>query len=208
MSEDPRPQSPEIDYSDVNDHAEVMKPVEQVKAGLQVIVDQVRKHEAEIIRLETALKDEKKKFKGLMEDTLPRALRESGFGDVGFPASDGTVITVKNKMEQSVLADRREDAWNWLEKHGQSDIIKREVTLAFAVGEGEKAAALKKKLEEEYARSVDSRRWVEPATLKSRLGDMLENQKVDPNAPVVDRELFGIREFDTAVFTAPKKSKK
>lgn len=208
MNDEPRPASPEIDYSDVNDHQEVMKPVEQVKAGLQIIVDQARKHEAEILRLEGLLKDEKKKFKGIMEDTLPRALRESGFGDVGFPAADGTVITVKNKMEQSVLADRREEAWDWLERHNQSDIIKREVTLAFAVNEGDKAKELKARLEQEYMRSVDSRRWVEPATLKARLGDMMKAQADSPDAPVVDRELFGIREFDVAVFTTPKNKKK
>lgn len=208
MSDETRPASPDIDYSDVNDHQEVMKPVEQVKAGLQIIVDQARKHEAEILRLEGLLKDEKKKFKGIMEDTLPRALRESGFGDVGFPAADGTVITVKNKMEQSVLADRREEAWDWLERHDQSDIIKREVTLAFAVNEGDKAKELKARLEQEYMRSVDSRRWVEPATLKARLGDMMKAQADNPNAPVVDRELFGIREFDVAVFTTPKNKKK
>lgn len=208
MSDEPRPASPDIDYSDVNDHQEVMKPVEQVKAGLQIIVDQARKHEAEILRLEGLLKDEKKKFKGIMEDTLPRALRESGFGDVGFPAADGTVITVKNKMEQSVLADRREEAWDWLERHNQSDIIKREVTLAFAVNEGDKAKELKARLEQEYMRSVDSRRWVEPATLKARLSDMMKAQADNPDAPVVDRELFGIREFDVAVFTTPKNKKK
>jgi len=197
----------EIDYSDVNDHEELMKPVEQVMAGLQAIVDEARGHTKKILELEDELKKAKALLKGITQDTLPRALREAGFGDVGFPCTDGTVVMVKDKMDQAVKVENREEAWNWLERNRLGDILKREVTIAFAVGDGEKAKALKSELETKYMRSVESRRWVEPATLKSVLAKLIKKQGKDPNAPVVPLDLFGVREYSEAVFQAPKEKK-
>lgn len=194
----------DVDYSAVNDHAQVMKPVEIVKAGLQAIVDEALKYESDIVKAESDLKAAKAKYRTLVEDTLPKALREAGFGEVGFPSTDGTVIKVADKVETSVLADRRNEAWDWLDKNGKGDVIKREVTIAFMVKEQDKADAAHKLLSDTFHRSVDTNRWVEPATLKSIITKMLEDQKARPDATIVDRELFGVREFQIATFKKPK----
>jgi hypothetical protein len=204
MSSDQQQGAPDVDYSAFND-ASVMKPVEQVKAGLQQIVDEARQYEREIAEAEAALKKSKEKYRGIMEDVLPKALREAGFGDVGFPSSDGTIITVASKVENSVPAARRNEAWDWLEKNGQGDILKREVTVPFMVKEGDKAKELQDRLAKEFMRTVVCERRAEPATLKSVLVKMMEAQAKVEGAVVVPRDLFGIREFDIAVMKAPKK---
>jgi hypothetical protein len=194
----------DVDYSAFND-SQVMKPVQQVQADLQKIVDEAQMRERNIVELEEKLKFEKKCLKGIVEDVLPRALKDAGFGEVGFPLADGTLVKVNSKVECHVLADRREEAWDWLEANGQGDILKREVTIPFLVKEGEDAKKLQTELQNKYLRSVSCDRRAEPSTLKATLVKMMERQSTTEGAVVVPRELFGIREMDVAVFKAPRR---
>lgn len=195
---------PEVDYSAFND-SQVMTPVEEVKAGLQKIVDEALGYEKEIVEAEDKLKKAKAKHRGIMEDVLPKALKKAGFGEVGFPCTDGTVIKVRSKIENSVPAARREEAWDWLEAHNHGDILKREVVVPFMVKEGEDAKKLREEMEKRFLRTVLCERRAEPATLKSLLTGLLEKQAKEAGATVVPRDLFGIREFDVAEFKSPKK---
>lgn len=192
------------DYSDYND-ASVMNPVEQVKEGLQKIVDEADGYSVQVRYHEAQMKKAAENLRSIVEDLLPKALKQAGFGDVPFPTKDGRLISVEAKLTTSVLAARREESFDWLEKNGHGDIVKTEVSIPFVVGEVDVAKALRVELEKKFGRTVDCSRKVEPSTLKKAVKNMLEAQKTEENAVIVPRDLFGIREFDVATFEVPKK---
>lgn len=184
-------------------------PWEEARAALSAVVSEAQTLEKELADLEEKTKQKTERLRGLVEKTLPEMMKKAGVFETGFTTSDDA-FTVKGKSDisTSVLKDNRGQAYDWLEANGHADVVKNEVSIAFAVGEGEKAKACAKALTEDYKRSVSAERKVEPATLKKTINDILEDNKARAakgEAIVeVPKELFGVREFDKATIKPVK----
>lgn len=183
-------------------------PWEQARAELSNLVTEAQAAEKEIAEAEEKVKAAKKKHQDIVQGTLPTLMRKYGVFEQGFTTTSGLIVKGKSSITTSVPAPRRNEAWDWLDARGYRDIIKREVTIAFAIGEDEKAEACAKALAEEHKRTVVCERWVEPSTLKKTISDILEDNKAKAAAGEaiveVPKDLFGIREVDQADIKLPK----
>ena len=186
-------QTPAQPIDDYGAYAEEqVTPLAQALEGLQGLVDEAQGYEREIAEAEEKVKKAKDKLRAIVEDAMPKMMKKAGLDE--FTTSTGLKVKRRNKIENSIPAARRNEAWDWLETNGHGDILKREVTIAFGIKEGDMAKTVAAALAKEHARSVSCDRWAEPATVKSLLTRMIEDQKSVP------RDLFGVREFEVAEF--------
>jgi hypothetical protein len=162
-------------------------------------VAEAQEFEREIEAAEDSLKQLKEKHRTIVEDTLPKMMRSTKVHE--FKTENGLKVVLKPTITCSVLVANREPAWDWLEQNKHGGILKREVSVAFGVTDATLAQECAKYLAEKYNRTVDSRRWAEPQTLKALIKSLIEEQKSVP------RDLFGIREFDVADIKAVKTKK-
>ncbi len=185
-------------------------PWEEARAALSALVSEAQREEAEIAALEKQVADKTAKMKGILERTLPEQMKKAGVFEEGFTTVEGFVVKGKSDITTSVLKDNRGVAYDWLEANGHADIVKNEVSIAFAVGEGAKAKACADALTKEHKRTVSAERKVEAPTLKKTVKEILESNKdkAAKGEPIVElpKELFGVREFDTVTIKAPKQS--
>jgi hypothetical protein len=185
-------------------------PWEEARAALSALVSEAQREETEIAALTKQIEEKTAKMNGILQRTLPEQMKKAGVFEEGFTTVAGSVVKGKSDITTSVLKDNRGQAYDWLEANGHKDIVKNEVSIAFAVGEGEKAAACAKALQAEHNRTVSAERKVEAPTLKKTIKDILESNKdkaAKGEAIVeVPKELFGVREFDTVTIKAPKES--
>lgn len=190
MSTDP---NKDLDYGD--DAPKAMTP-EEAFPKINAMFREAMDAEKAVAQAEEELKKQKARLRGIVEDALPKLMEECGVSS--FTTKDGIVINVKEKIENSIPAPRRNEAWDWLTENGHADVLKREVTVAFGVTEGAVADELAKRLGKELARSVFVERRAEPATVKSIIAARLEAGKTVP------MDLFGVRRFKIAEFKIKK----
>lgn len=190
MSTDP---NKDLDYGD--DAPKAMTP-EEAFPKINAMFREAMDAEKAVAQAEEKLKKQKARLRGIVEDALPKLMEECGVAE--FTTQDGINIKVREKIENSIPAPRRNEAWDWLTENGHADVLKREVTVAFGVTEGAVADELAKRLGKELARSVFVERRAEPATVKSIIAARLEAGKTVP------MDLFGVRRFKIAEFKIKK----
>lgn len=91
-------------------------------------------------RLEVAeanVKAIKEELRQVTEERLPEAMLACGIRD--FTLEDGSKVTVHDDIATSVVADKRAQAFDWLERNGHGSIVKHMVSLSFGKGEGTNA---------------------------------------------------------------------
>jgi hypothetical protein len=113
---------------------------------------------------ELELKKAKEHARTLREETLPMAMQELGLSDVKL--ATGEKIVVKQDVYLAVPAERKEEAWAWLEDHGFGGLIKTEVKAAFGRGEVDAALGVLSGLRAEGVDAV-LKRDVHAQTLKA-----------------------------------------
>ncbi|MCC6425660.1 MAG: hypothetical protein IT435_02445 [Phycisphaerales bacterium] len=172
-------------------------PLKEAMIGLNALVTEAQGYEREIAEAEEKAKAAKDKLRAVVMDALPKAMKAAGLTE--FTTEQGLVVRHRDKIENSIPANRRNDAWDWLEKNGHADIVKREVTIAFGVKEAKAAQECAEALAKAHMRSVACERWAEPATVKALLTRLIEERKSVP------RDIFGVREFAIAEFKEAKK---
>lgn len=193
MSDETKP-AQDLDYGD--DAPQAMTP-EEAFPKINAMFREAMDAEKAVAQAEEELKKQKARLRGIVEDALPKLMEECGVKS--FTTQDGIIINVREKIENSIPAPRRNEAWDWLTENGHGDVLKREVTVAFGVTEGDVADELAKRLGQELARSVFVERRAEPATVKSIITSRLEAGKTVP------MDLFGVRRFKIAEFKVDKK---
>lgn len=191
-----QPPLPSSEVPDYGQYAVQGETIANAGETLNALVREAQGYEREIVEAEEALKKAKDKLRAVVQDALPKAMKEAGLPE--FTTESGITVKVKDKIENSIPAARREEAWDWLEQNGHSDILKREVTVAFGVTEGELAKQVAMTLQQEHNRSVLCQRKAEPATVKALLARLIEDKKSVP------RDLFGVRELTVAEFKTKK----
>lgn len=93
----------------------------------------------EVKNIEELLKEKKKELQRIEEQDLPEAMDRIGMAE--FKLTDGTKISVGTFYNASIPAERKDEAFNWLDEHGHGSIIKTSVKTEFGRGELEIAKA-------------------------------------------------------------------
>lgn len=93
----------------------------------------------EVAELEAMLKDKKKDLQRVEEHDLPEAMDKIGMAE--FKLIDGTKISIKTFYNASIPAERKEEAYSWLDNNGHGSLIKTKVEASFSRGELEMAKA-------------------------------------------------------------------
>ena len=101
-------------------------------------------------------------------------------------------VKVKKGIFSSVTQERAAAVHKWLEENGHGGLIKREVSVPFAMNQAEQAAELRGLLDQKYPGNVKQQEWVETNSLNAFLRKQLE---ADVAIPL---ELFGAQEYREA----------
>lgn len=173
--------------------------VNELTAAAQMLVSA----QDAVAEADLALKAAKEKERVLKEETLPGMMQELGVTKMGL--TDGNEITVAQEVYASVPADRKEQAWGWLEANNFGGLIKTEVQVAFGKGELEDARKLLDDLASIGITNGVISRDVHPQTLKAFLKEQLANPKTEltdeeraAGMSLLNLEMFGARPVMTA----------
>src|SRR5210317_1645493 len=101
-------------------------------------VVKLRNLEDQIKSTEDSLKKLKAKADSLSGEVIPTMMTEMNISTMKL--ADGSAIEVKPVYGASSPADKKEEAFNWLQENGLGDLIKNEVTVSFGRNEDNKAA--------------------------------------------------------------------
>jgi len=145
-----------------------------------------------IENLETKTKEFKKELKRVQEDRLPDALLELGIKS--FKMNDGSFIEVKKHYSASIPPKHKEEAFKWLNEHGFGDLIKNQIMTKFVRGQEKASEELLLRLVKQ-GYTVDSKKFVEPMTLKAFARERVEAGEELPS------DLFGLFICDKAKIT-------
>jgi|TARA_R110000824_G_scaffold50752_7_gene141543 hypothetical protein len=176
---------------------------EQAASDLSTVNDegmgQISKLAVSQIRLEDRIKvlnEDLKAVKGelrkIQEELLPEALIE--FGITGFDTKEGYRVDVTKHYSASIPKTKLDEAFAWLNDNSYGDLIKNQVMTKFVRGEEAQAEALYKTLCEQ-GHTVDTKKWVEPMTLKAFARERVEAGDEFPS------DLFGLYICDKAKIT-------
>ena len=128
--------------------------------------------EAQIEEQQDVLNDLKNKYRQISEEDLPSKLEEVGMSE--FKLSDGTSISVSRFYSGRITEENRDQCFHWLEENGLGDIIKNTVSANFGRGEDDTANSLANRLEKEGF-TTQTKKWVEPMTLKAVVREQVES---------------------------------
>lgn len=158
----------------------------ELTARIKLVVDQVFFLRQKTIELEERLAKAKAEDRRLSMEVLPDLFDEAGVSQMTFDAAGnlpGLAIELKPFYSASISArwepERRQEAYDWLEKHGHGSLIKTTIKVDFDKTDRKRANALmkelrKKKLAPEMASSVHA------STLTSWLKAQVEKVKKVP----------------------------
>jgi len=156
----------------VNGYEEFMEqPSGNDLAGLSRLTDALGAAEQEVAKLEAQLESARAKVTDLAERQIPELMDNLGMRS--FVTANGFKVEVRKTIRASIPAARREEAMNWLDQHGHSGLIKRNISVAFNREQESEAAELQGALAEQFE-NVRTERKVEPSTLRAFIGEQLE----------------------------------
>lgn len=153
-------------------------------AEISALAQLLRERDQRIEQLEEELKSVKAAALHLREEAIPAAMMELELTSVQLLS--GETVTIKQDVYASIPADKKAEAFDWLEEHQFGGLIKTQVSVAFGKGELMAAVALEKKLRSEGA-DPSFTRDVHAQTLKAWLRERLA---AGDNVPL---QLFGAR---------------
>lgn len=161
-------------------------PSDQGKASVAKLASKQAALAAEIETLEMAVKEKKKELQRVAEQDLPEAMDIIGMAE--FTLVDGTKISIKKFYNASIPADRKDEAFTWLDENGHSGIIKTEVSVAFGRGDLEIARAFVEFASEFSQAPINPElgQEVHWSTLRSFVREQIEGGSDFP------REMFGV----------------
>lgn len=128
--------------------AENVQSSDEAKASVARLAEAQLSLLNEVDNLERLLKEKKKELQRVEEHDLPEAMDAIGMAE--FKLVDGTKISVNTFYNASIPAERKGEAFGWLDEHGHGSLIKTSVKAEFGRGELEAAKAFL-----EYARGFN-----------------------------------------------------
>ena len=146
--------------------------------------------------LEEDVKTAKRSLKEVSEEQLPAAMAEHNMTKIGL--EDGSEIKINKFYNASIPKDKADMSFAWLLENGFGDLIKNQVATNFVRGQEAQANEFADELAER-GMPVNSRKWVEPMSLKAWYKESTEKGISIPD------ELFGGYIGEKAKITTPKK---
>jgi len=154
-------------------------------AMLHETIEEQHSMEVEIAKMQAALKEKQDALKVIQENTLPELMVELGVESMTTPS--GLTVDLTESIHASIPKKFSDKAFDWLDEHGESGMVKRSFEIKF--NRDEEAWANK------FARDLGQRKKpvnavikkkVEPPTLKSWVNTKLSNGEEIP------LDLFGV----------------
>lgn len=145
---------------------------------LQKLAEQQADEAAKVAELELALEKARTAFRHTSEVVLPEAMERAGLEE--FKSHTGLVIKIKEDVRCSIPAPKAAEALAWLRDHGHAALIKRQVSLSFGKGEGERAKLLTEKLVELGYAEYDEKEGVHAQTLSAFVRNALKEGEEIP----------------------------
>jgi hypothetical protein len=159
-------------------------PPEMTLTQLSSLATQQVSLEREIEEAEKKLSSLKEKHKQISENLIPDTLLGCGLTELKL--ADGTKITVTPYYSAKIPDEKTEQAYQWLDEHGHSGIVKCEVGAAFSRGEYQEAKRVLEKLQEAGYEQFSMTQSVHHSTLKAFVKEQIESGEPIP------RDLFGV----------------
>jgi len=97
--------------------------------ALTGLAQQQQKLELQIEEAEEKLKELNAQHRDVSERKIPATM--DALGMKTFTLKDGYTITIEEKLRVSVPAKNKNEAYEWVEKHGGSPLVKRAFVIAF-----------------------------------------------------------------------------
>ena len=152
---------------------------------LSEAIEQFKSVGAQILAVESKLKELKAQEKYISEFTIPEIMEKQNLKTVKL--KDGSELSVGKKFFASAKADKKLEAIQWLRDNGLGDIVDNNITVTFGQGEDNKAV--------EYA-SLARERGYEPTQQEkvhhARLSAVMKEWKA--NGKEVPADLFNTLE--------------
>ena len=133
--------------------------------------------------LEQESKEVARNLKQVQEEDIPNLMSELGVQS--FKLTDGSEIKVQKYYAASIPKDRQAEAFDWLNNHGFGDLIKNQVATNFVRGQEQQAEQFAQECVDR-GMAVNTKKWVEPMTLKAFAREQVENGADLPS------DLFGL----------------
>ena len=135
-------------------------------------VIELKNLEDEISNAEESVSKLKEKANTLSEFEIPKMMEEMHITKLKL--KDGESVEIKKIYSGSIPPESKEAAFTWLRDHDLGDIIKRDITVTFGMGEDNKAS--------EYANLAQGKGYepvqkigVHPSTLRAVVGERLKS---------------------------------
>lgn len=164
-------------------------------SALKDAIARLRGLEQTINDTEEQLKQYKADLRTLSEVTIPDLLNELGVSKLTLDT--GESVSTKMDVAVQIPADRKAEAYAWLDQHGLGDVIKTTVTLAYTRDHRADAVDMAERLQGTEGASVAIGETVHPMTLKSTIKELLANGQDVP------LDTFGAREYYKTVIRDP-----
>ena len=162
---------------------------------LSEAIEQFKSVGAQILAVESKLKELKAQEKYISEFTIPEIMEKQNLKTVKL--KDGSELSVGKKFFASAKADKKLEAIQWLRDNGLGDIVDNNITVTFGQGEDNKAV--------EYA-SLAREHGYEPSQKESvhhaRLSAVMREWKEKGNE--VPADLFNVLEGNRTSVTNKK----
>ena len=154
------------------------------------------KLEQEIANLNTTLAAKAEQLKNLAEVMIPDAMLQLGLSELKL--STGETVSIKKFYSAKIPEEQQEQAFAWLRKTGNDDIIKNNIALTFGKGEDDLAREVAMMLVKKGLQP-EQKVFVHPMTLKSFVKERIESGEELPY------ELFGVFVGNKTKITPPTK---
>ena len=162
---------------------------------LSEAIEQFKSVGAQILAVESKLKELKAQEKYISEFTIPEIMEKQNLKTVKL--KDGSELSVGKKFYASFKLDKKNEGIKWLRDNGLGDIVDNNITVTFGQGEDNKAV--------EYA-SLARERGYEPTQQEkvhhARLSATMREWK--ENGKEVPAELFNVLDGNRTSITNKK----
>jgi len=122
---------------------------------------------------EAQLKEAKKALRQTQEQDLPGAMQAAGMEK--FTTNTGIDVSVTENLYASIPAKNKPNAIAWLMDHGQSALIKEDISIPFDKGDHDDVEKLMKALRDMGYANANVKEAVHTGAVKSMIKEMLEN---------------------------------
>lgn len=139
--------------------------------------------EQRLVELEEEMKEVARTLKQVQEEEIPNLMSELGVQS--FKLTDGSEIKVQKYYAASIPKERQAEAFDWLNNNGFGDLIKNQVATSFVRGQEQQAEAFAQECVDRGL-AVNTKKWVEPMTLKAFAKEQVERGTGIPS------DLFGL----------------